>query len=348
MNTCRPEGVRALLWEPRHGGPEVRCLLCAHLCRIAEGERGLCGVRENRDGVLYALTYGCAIAAGVDPIEKKPLFHFLPGTLSFSIATVGCNLTCSFCQNADISQMPRDDGVIRGTRLDPREVVERALATGCRSIAYTYTEPTIYLEYARDCAVIASASGLNNIFVTNGFMTPQALELMGSDLHAANVDLKAFDDDFYRRFAGARLAPVLESIRRMVGMDVWVEVTTLLIPGLNDGDHELRALAAFLVSVDPDIPWHISRFHPTYRMLDRPPTPESSVERAVFIGREEGLRYVYAGNLPGSPDESTRCPSCGEMVIERHGYRVGSQKLTGNRCSSCGWEIPGVFARRPQ
>ena len=346
MNTCPPEGVRAQLWEPWHGGPTVRCRLCSHLCRIAVGERGLCGVRENRAGVLYALTYGCAIAAAVDPIEKKPLFHFLPGSPSFSIATVGCNLTCSFCQNADISQMPRDNGVLQGSPLGPGMVVERALAAGCLSIAYTYTEPTIYLEYARDCALEASAAGLKNVFVTNGFMTRQALDLMGGDLHAANVDLKSFDDGFYRRYAGARLKPVLDSIRRMVEMGVWVEVTTLLIPGLNDTDDELRALAAFLAGVDPDIPWHVSRFHPTYRMLDRPPTPSSTVERAVAIGGEEGLRYVYAGNLPGSAHESTRCPSCGETVIERRGFRVERVKLDGDRCVTCGSLIPGEFGRR--
>ena len=341
-----PAGIQALLWEPWHGGPAVRCRLCSHFCRVLPGERGLCGVRENRDGVLYALTYGYAVAAAVDPIEKKPLFHFLPGTLSFSIATVGCNLKCAFCQNADISQMPADAGEIRGSALSPGEVVERALATGCRSIAYTYTEPTVFLEYALACAAEASDYGLKNVFVTNGFMTPQALGLMGPHLHAANVDLKSFDDDFYRRFTGARLAPVLDSIRLMVEMGVWLEVTTLLIPGLNDSENELRALAAFLAGIHPDIPWHVSRFHPSHRMLDRPTTPASTVERAVRFGGEEGLRFIYAGNLPGSAHESTRCPSCEETVIERRGFRVERIRLTAQHCSTCGGSIPGVFERR--
>lgn len=337
--------ARAVLWEPRGDGPEVRCSLCAHRCAIKPGERGLCGVRENRDGVLYALTFGCAISAAVDPIEKKPLFHFLPGTLSFSIATVGCNLTCSFCQNSDISQLPDGGGPIRGSAFAPDEVVARALETGCRTIAYTYTEPTIYWEYALACAVPATAAGLKNVFVTNGFMTREALELAGPHVHAANVDLKAFDDDFYRRYAGARLKPVLGSITRLVEAGVWVEVTTLIIHGLNDGESELRALAGFLVGLSPDIPWHVSRFHPSYRMLDRPATPGSAVERALEIGREEGLRYVYAGNLPGHASESTRCPSCGEVVVERRGFRVTGMRVGGGLCGDCGSQIAGRWSQ---
>ncbi|MHB8868025.1 MAG: AmmeMemoRadiSam system radical SAM enzyme [Thermoleophilia bacterium] len=336
--------VRAALWEPRGAGPAVRCFLCAHLCTIEPGERGLCGVRENRDGVLYALTFGCAISSAVDPIEKKPLFHFLPGTLSFSIATVGCNLTCAFCQNADISQLPREAGRIRGSDFAPEEVVTRALEAGCRTIAYTYTEPTVFLEYALACAAPAAAAGLKNVFVTNGFMTRQSFELAAPHLHAANVDLKAFDDDFYRRHAGARLKPVLDTITRMVAAGVWVEVTTLVIHGLNDGEPELRALAGFLAGLNPDIPWHVSRFHPAYRMLDRPATPVATIERAVEIGRDEGLRYVYAGNLPGHESESTHCPSCHEVVLERRGFRVTGRRLNGNTCSACGAEIAGWWA----
>jgi pyruvate formate lyase activating enzyme len=336
-------GKRALLWEPWRGGPTVHCFLCAHHCRVAPGTRGLCGVRENREGVLYALTYGLPISAAVDPIEKKPLFHFLPGTLSFSIATVGCNFACSFCQNADISQMPSDRGIIRGSALAAEDVVRQAVDTGCRSVSYTYTEPTVFLEYARDCAVLARGAGLKNVFVTNGYMTKQALDLMDGDLHAANVDLKAFSDDFYRAVVGARLKPVLDSIRRLVSMGVWVEVTTLLIPGKNDGDEELRSIAAFLASIDPDIPWHVSRFFPTYKMLDVSPTPVSSLERAVTIGSEEGLRFVYAGNVSGHDSESTRCPSCGEVVIERRGFAIRRRRLDDGRCRACGAELPLVL-----
>jgi pyruvate formate lyase activating enzyme len=330
----------AVLWRPWRGGPGVHCYLCAHHCRIPSGERGKCGVRENQEGVLIALTYNCPISAAVDPIEKKPLFHFLPGTLSFSVAAVGCNFTCAFCQNADISQMPRDQGVIRGSRFSPEDVVARAQETGCRSISYTYTEPTIFFEYAHDCARIATAAGLKNVFVTNGYMTKEALDLIGADLHAANVDLKGFTDSYYREVVGARLKPVLDSIRRMVERGIWVEVTTLLIPGRNDGDDELRRLAAFLVSLSPDIPWHVSRFHPTYRMLDVPPTPSSSIERALAIGREEGLRYVYGGNLPGHDSESTRCPTCGGTVIERRGFTVQRTRLDDDKCRECSTPIP--------
>ncbi len=331
--------VRADLWREWRGGPSVHCFLCAHHCRIAPNERGLCGVRENRDGVLYTLVYGCPVSTAVDPIEKKPLFHFMPGTMTYSIATVGCNLTCAFCQNAEISQMPRDRGRIAGTRLSPEEVVESALESRCKSISYTYTEPTIFYEYARDCARLASKSGLKNIFVTNGFMTRETLEDIDGDLHAANVDLKSFSDDFYRKLAGARLKPVLDSIRRLWSMGVWVEVTTLLIPGANDSTDELRSLAAFLVSISPDIPWHVSRFYPSYRLLDTPPTPVATIEAALRIGREEGLHYVYGGNIPGHSSESTLCPGCGEVVIERQGYRLGKIEIRDGICTNCGKEI---------
>jgi len=335
------EAVRAALWEEWRGGPAVHCFLCAHHCRIAPGELGRCGVRENRAGELYTLVYGRPVSTAVDPIEKKPLFHFLPGSLTFSLATVGCNFVCSFCQNADISQMPRDQGRIVGRPLTPEQVVSAALDAGCRSISYTYTEPTIFYEYARDCARLAVAAGLKNVFVTNGYMTAEALADIDGDLHAANVDLKSFSDNFYRTLVGARLKPVLDSIRRLWAMGVWTEVTTLLIPGQNDDEDELRSLAAFLASVSPDIPWHVSRFHPTYRLLDTAPTPVAAVEKALVIGREEGLRYVYGGNVPGHSSESTACPWCGATVIERRGFRVDGNRTTGGRCSRCGREIAG-------
>jgi pyruvate formate lyase activating enzyme len=344
MEGGRPvEAVRAALWEAWRGGPEVHCFLCAHHCRIGPDGFGKCGVRENRGGVLFTLVYGCPISTAVDPIEKKPLFHFLPGTYTYSLATVGCNFACSFCQNADISQMPADEGRIIGRPLSPDEVVSGALAAGCRSIAYTYTEPTIFYEYARDCARLASAAGLKNVFVTNGFMTRQMLADIDGDLHAANVDLKSFSDEFYRSLAGARLKPVLDSIRRLRSMGVWIEVTTLLIPGLNDSDGELHSLATFLVSVSPDIPWHVSRFYPTYRLLDVPPTPVETVEKAVRIGREAGLRYVYGGNVPGHSSESTACPGCGRILLERAGHRLSKNRAANGHCPDCGQEIPGLL-----
>lgn len=336
------QAVRAALWEEWRGGPRVHCFLCAHHCRVAPGESGLCGVRENRDGVLYTLVYGCPVSTAVDPIEKKPLFHFLPGSMSFSLAAVGCNFRCSFCQNADISQMPHDQGRIVGRPLSPEEVVSAAQAAGCRSISYTYTEPTIFYEYARECARLATASGLKNVFVTNGYMTAEALADIDGDLHAANVDLKSFSDDFYRSLVGARLKPVLDSIRRLWEMGVWVEVTTLLIPGHNDSEDELRSIASFLGSISPDIPWHVSRFYPTYRLLDAAPTPLTAVERAVRIGCEQGLHFVYAGNVPGHSSESTACPDCGAVLIERQGFRLGKNVIRAGACPSCGRSIAGM------
>jgi len=335
------EPVQAALWESWRGSPRVHCFLCAHHCRIDVGDVGLCGVRRNIAGALYTLVYACPVSTAVDPIEKKPLFHFLPGSLSYSVATVGCNFRCLFCQNADISQMPQDTGRIVGRPLSPAALVEAALDAECASIAYTYTEPTIYYEYARDCARLATDAGLKNVFVTNGYMTAQTLADIDGDLHAANVDLKAFSDDFYRRMAGARLKPVLDSIRRLWEMGVWVEVTTLLIPGHNDSDNELRGLAAFLVSVSPDIPWHVSRFHPTYRLTEVEPTPVASVERALQIGREEGIRYVYGGNIPGHASESTACPECGETVVERQGFSLRRNTAKEGRCPHCSGRIAG-------
>jgi pyruvate formate lyase activating enzyme len=300
-------------------------------------------VRENKDGVLYTLVYGRPVSVAVDPIEKKPLFHFLPGTRTFSLATVGCNFTCSFCQNAEISQMPVDQGRVAGRMMSPRQVVDEALAAGCASVSYTYTEPTVFYEYARDCAQLASAAGLKNVFVTNGYMTAEALQDIDGHLHAANVDLKAFSDEFYRTLVGARLRPVLNSIRRIYQMGVWLEVTTLLITGRNDGEDELRALADFLVSVSPDIPWHVSRFYPCYRLLDVPPTPLSSLERALRVGREAGLRYVYAGNVPGHGSESTRCPKCGEQVLERQGFRLLRNGTNNGSCPVCGTKLAIIW-----
>ncbi len=336
----------AMLYEKLDDGA-VRCNLCAHRCNIRPGKLGICAVRENHDGTLYTLVYGQSISAAVDPIEKKPLYHFLPGATAFSIATAGCNFRCLFCQNADISQLSKEGGK-RWSRyardLPPETVVSLAASYGCATIAYTYTEPIIFFEYAYDTARLASQQGIKNIFVTNGFMTPEMLDTIGSDLDAANVDLKAFTDRFYKKLCGGRLQPVLDSIARMHEMGVWVEITTLLIPGENDDEGELRELAAWLVALDPDVPWHISRFHPDYKMRDHPPTPVSSIHRAAKIGYETGLRYVYAGNVPGDPYEHTRCPACGAAAIERFGYRLRNKLVEGNKCPQCGETLAIVTA----
>ncbi|TKJ30188.1 MAG: AmmeMemoRadiSam system radical SAM enzyme [Chloroflexi bacterium B3_Chlor] len=319
----------------------VRCALCAHRCTMKPDRLGICGVRQNVEGTLYTLVYGQAIAVHVDPIEKKPIYNFLPGTRSFSIATVGCNFRCVFCQNADISQAPREGLSPSAEDFPPGQVVAAAKRYACDSIAYTYTEPTVFFEYAYDAAKLAHQEGIKNIFVTNGYMTLEALEEISPYLDAANVDLKSFSDAFYRRVCGARLQPVLETIEAMHQRGVWVEVTTLLIPGLNDSDDELRRIAQFVHEVGPDIPWHISRFTPRYKMRDKPTTSIERIHRAAEIGREQGLRYVYVGNVPGDLHENTLCPSCGEVVIGRIGYHT-TLHLEGNRCASCGQELAVV------
>lgn len=332
----------ALLYE-KEEEQHVRCGLCAHRCRIVPGKRGVCGVRENRAGVLFSLVYGTILAENPDPIEKKPLFHVLPGSRSFSIATAGCNFRCDFCQNHDISQMPREEGRIAGRERTPQEIVELALRSGSRSIAYTYTEPTVYFELAYDTAGIAREKGLANVFVTNGYMTAETLELLAPRLDAANVDLKAFSDDFYRKRCGARVQPVLETQRMMKDLGIWVEVTTLLIPGHNDTDEELRQIAGFIFSLGAETPWHISRFHPQYQMTGTPPTPPASIHRAVAIGKSAGLKYVYSGNLPGDVGENTHCYHCGRLLIGRRGFFIERLDLKGSACPQCGTPLDGIF-----
>lgn len=332
----------AMLWDALPDG-RVRCRLCAFRCILRPGTRGVCRVRENRDGALVTMVYGRAVGEEIDPIEKKPLFHFLPGTASYSIATVGCNFRCQFCQNWEISQIVRDAQLIIGRELPPERVVAKARETGCASIAYTYTEPTIFFEYAYDTAHLARQAGLRNVFVTNGYETPEAVETIAPLLDAANVDLKAFSEEYYRRICGARLQPVLETLRLMVRLGIWVEVTTLLVPGLNDSEEELRALTSFIAGeLGPDVPWHVSRFFPAYKMAGHPVTPVESIRRALRIGREAGLRYVYGGNLPLSEgEEDTACPNCHRIVIERAGVWLRANHLRDGRCPDCGTPIPG-------
>ncbi len=331
----------ARFYEKREG-KRVKCHLCFHECSIKDGSRGICGVRENRAGSLFTLVYGKSISEAVDPIEKKPLFHFLPGTNIFSIATVGCNFKCLHCQNYSISQAPAGQGEIPGETLPPERIVFLAQQTGCQSIAYTYTEPTIFLEYAMDTAKLASLGGLKNVFVTNGYITPEALRAMKPYLDGANIDLKSFSEDFYRKVCGARLQPVLDSIRLYKDLGIWIEVTTLVIPNHNDSEDELRRIARFIADTDRDIPWHVSQFYPTYRLLDQPRTPLKILERARQIGFEEGLKYVYQGNVPGAEGENTYCPGCGKLLIERFGYTNRTYAIVGGRCPDCGEEISGV------
>ncbi len=332
----------AILYE-KLADNRVHCRLCNHFCIIDEGKNGTCGVRENRSGTLVSLVYGKIIAGHCDPIEKKPLFHFLPGSRSYSIATVGCNFRCLFCQNADISQMPLDGNRIVGTETSPESIVQAAQSQGAASISYTYTEPTIYMETAVDTARIATREGLKNVFVSNGYMTKEALGEIGDDLHAANIDLKAFNNRFYREQCGAKLGPVLKTLEVMKEMGVWLEVTTLLIPGLNDDPTELRDLARFLANLDPGIPWHISRFHPTYRLTNIPSTPVATIRRARDLGYEAGLQYVYTGNIHGDEGENTFCNYCRAPLINRTGFFTSKNRIEDGRCTSCGKEIPGYW-----
>lgn len=335
----------AMLWRA-WGEGGVECYLCNHLCRIADAGFGICGMRENRQGKLYTHAYAELIAAHVDPIEKKPLYHFLPGTTSFSVATTGCNFKCGFCQNWQISQASmRDGGSVEGYRMRPEDVVDAALEHHCRSISYTYTEPTIFFEYAHDISRLARHAGLANIFVTNGYMTTEALEVIAPYLDAANVDLKSFRENFYRTVCKGRLGPVLESIRFMKKLGIWIEITTLIVPGMNDSEEELDNIARFIAGVDPDIPWHVSRFHPDYRMMDTMATPLEGLRKAWSAGKKAGLRYIYLGNVVGESAE-TLCPGCQNAVIRRRGFWLERNDLRDTQCPRCGTRIAGVFRER--
>ncbi|HNR39923.1 MAG TPA: AmmeMemoRadiSam system radical SAM enzyme [Acidobacteriota bacterium] len=335
--------VEAQLYERRDAGA-VRCLLCSHYCVIGEGRRGICGVRECRGGRLFTRVADRVVAIHVDPIEKKPLFHFLPGSRSLSVAAVGCNFRCEFCQNHSISQYPREAADIPGDPTTPDELVAAAVRHGCGSLSYTYTEPTVFFELTRATGLAARRAGLRNVYVTNGFMSGEAAAAMAEFLDAANVDLKSFSDAFYRSYCGARLQPVLDSIRRLHAAGVFLEVTTLIIPGRNSDAAELRAVAEFLAGVDPAIPWHVSAFHPDYRMLDAPPTPVALLELAYAEGCRAGLKYIYCGNVPGHELENTCCPTCRAVLIERIGFRIRRQRLTRPVCPDCGAPVPVVLA----
>lgn len=322
---------------------KVRCRLCNHYCIIKNGKRGICGVRENRDGRLFSLVYGRSIATGVEPIEKKPFFHFYPGTTAYSIATAGCNFHCLNCQNWEISQMPKTgEGGIIGKKLLPEEIVANAKRLGCKSIAYTYTEPTIFFEYAYDTARLAHKEGIKNVFVTNGYTSGEAIKEIAPFLDAANVDLKSFDEDFYRKICGAKLQPVLDNIRLYRELAIWVEVTTLIIPGYSDDKKQLRAIAEFIKGIGEDIPWHITAFYPAYKLPDVPPTTIESLRRAREIGIKAGLKYVYEGNVPGEGGENTYCYHCGEAVITRYRFEIRENKLTEGKCPKCKNQIDGV------
>jgi len=340
----------ASLYEKIEGGA-LHCQLCAHGCKIANQKFGICGVRQNIDGALYTHVFASPCALHVDPIEKKPLYHFLPGSLAFSIATIGCNFRCDFCQNWEISQGPTKQGGqsisdivynVYSEEVQPKEVVAAALKNNCRSISYTYTEPTIFFEYAYETAKLAKAKGLCNSFVTNGYMSKEALTMIRPYLDAANVDLKFFKDSSYRKICGATLQPILDSIRLMKELGIWVEVTTLVVTGENDSEEELGGIAKFLAGVDKNIPWHISRFHPDYKFGDHNATPQDTLRKAEELGRGAGLNYIYVGNVAGWGND-TNCHSCDKLVLKREVFSILEYHIKEGKCAHCGEVIPGVF-----
>ena len=325
---------------------KVQCSLCRFRCLIADGHRGICAVRENRGGTLFSLVYGKAVAENVDPVEKKPLYHFLPGTLTYSIATVGCNFRCLHCQNYSISQIHHDTRKISGVELPPELVVERALESGCSSISYTYTEPTIFYEYAFETARLAREAGLKNIFVTNGYITAEALAGIAPYLDAANIDLKGFSERFYGEVVHAMLDEVLASIREYKRLGIWIELTTLIIPTWNDSDQEMAGIARFIADeLGVQTPWHVTQFYPTYKLIDQPRTPLETLHRARRIGVEAGLQHVYEGNIPGSGGENTRCTGCGTTLIKRFGFTIGENLLADGKCPTCHTPLAGILSR---
>ncbi len=335
----------ALLYQKLENN-KVLCNLCAHQCVINPGKEGICKVRENRDGTLHTKVYGRSIAHHVDPVEKKPLYHFYPGSKAFSIGTPGCNFRCQFCQNWEIAQLPREHHnqlLELGAELSPNQIVEHAKSSGSKSIAYTYTEPTIFFEYSYDTAILAHKEGLKNIYVTNGYMTPEMLDMMNPYLDAANVDLKAFREETYKKVVGARLQPVLDAMKKIKQLGIWLEVTSLIIPGTNDDPDEIKDMADFIANeLGEDVPWHISRFFPSYKMNDVPVTLLKTLETAKQIGHQAGLNYVYIGNASSEVDSTTYCPKCGEDLIQRLGYGAAQINIKEGKCPSCGKTIAGV------
>ena len=330
-----------MLYE-KLGDGKVRCLLCAHRCEINDTKYGFCGVRGNEKGRLYTHVYKEVIASHVDPIEKKPLYHFFPGSKTYSIATPGCNFRCGFCQNWQISQVSkRKAGLGKVHEPAPEEIVREAKKHDCKSISYTYTEPTVFFEYAYDTAKIARREGLYNTFVTNGYMTIEALDAIKPYLDAANVDLKSFDDETYKKACAGRLEPVLRSIRHMKKIGIWVEVTTLVVPGMNDSDAELGSIAKFISDTGKDIPWHISRFHPDYKFTKHAPTPLETLKNAESIGKKAGLQHVYLGNV--SEESNTFCHNCGKLLIERISYNITKESLKDKKCPKCNTAVGGIW-----
>ncbi len=326
---------------------KILCEACSQACILDESEYGICGVRRVESGELKLLVYGIAAAINIDPVEKKPMFHFLPKSRAFSVGTVGCNFSCKFCQNYTISQYPKEhENRVAGDRVSPKQIVELAIKNRCDSIAYTYNEPVVFFEYSYDIAKLAHENGLKNIYVTSGYETKKAIDLLEPYIDGMNIDIKSFSNEFYKEICGAKLKPVLQTVKYASSKGIWIEITTLLIEGKNDSDEEIREIASFIASIDPSIPWHLSAFHPTYKMLDTPCTSEETLLRAYKIGQEEGLKYLYIGNIDNRAYESTYCPKCKARVCDRSG-NIG-QFITNRldregKCPECGYQLEGVW-----
>ena len=333
--------IRAELFET-DAQKRVHCQLCPHQCSITEGATGICGVRKNIAGTLYSLNSDHVAAMHMDPIEKKPLYHFLPGSRAFSIAAMGCNFSCRFCQNHSISVV-KEERDIAGESISPEQLVQHASQGRAKSIAYTYTEPTVFFELMIETARLARQQGIRNVMVSNGYMTHRALSLLGPFLDAANIDLKAFSETFYNQYCSARLKPVLETIATLRSMGIWLEITTLLIPGLNDGREEIKRLISFLLATDQDMPWHVSRFFPQYRMQNIPQTEPAEIEGILDLGVRMGLKFLYSGNLAADHWSDTLCPRCKKLLIRRQGYLTEITALQSGKCSFCGQAIPGCW-----
>ncbi len=324
------------------GGGEIQCELCPRRCKVSKGQRGFCRVRENRDGKYYSLVYGNPCAVHLDPIEKKPFFHLLPATNSFSLATAGCNLRCKFCQNWEISQASPED--LNNYDVPPELVVKKAREMGARSVAYTYVEPMIFYEYMFDIGQLVRKAGLLNVCHSNGFINPEPLRNLCKVMDAANVDLKGFSEDFYREVCGGELAPVLETLKIYKQARVHLEITNLMIPTKNDDMNGVKEMCLWIrKELGPDTPVHFSRFYPLYRLKSLPPTPVSTLEKARSVAMSSGLEYVYIGNVPGHEGENTFCPRCKKMIIKRTGYMVGEVNLKEGKCKFCGKPIPGTW-----
>jgi len=335
-------GKKAMYWEPLRE-KKIRCRLCPHECITRPGERGICQVRENRDGVYYSVNYGKVVAMNNDPIEKKPLFHYKPGSYAFSIATAGCNIRCQFCQNWEISQFPPEE--VKYLYLSPNDVVELALRKGSSSIAFTYSEPIIFYEYMYDIAKLAKERGIGGVMISNGFINPTPMRELTKVLDAVKIDFKSFKESFYTKICQGHLRPVLDTLLLLKKEGIWFEIVVLIIPTLNDSEIEIKSMSRWIKqNLGTDVPLHFTRFHPTYRMTHLPPTPVSTLEKAHDIAVAEGLHFVYIGNVPGHPYENTYCVKTKKVLIRRIGFRVIENHIKNGKCPYCGNKVPGVWS----